>query len=258
MRRIYIAWRLPGEQWFPIGFLTETAGQYAFVYTRGARQATEHGFRPLRMFPSLDEVYLSDDLFPVFANRLPVRFLRERPLVTGWLNLPPTADDLAILGRSEGLRSTDTFELFSAPEENGGRYQVECFVHGLRHRPPEAEALALTLQQGSPLVLEPEPENKSDRLAVKVLHERVHLGYVPRYLTKDMHRLLVYGDVQARVELVNRPPVPVQFRILCSLNAPWPPGFRPLQDEEFQPIVDTTAEQWVQSGQELGPASPRR
>jgi hypothetical protein len=128
----------------------------------------------------------------------------------------------------------------------------------LRHRPPEAEALALTLQQGSPLVLEPEPENKSDRLAVKVLHERVHLGYVPRYLTKDMHRLLVYGDVQARVELVNRPPVPVQFRILCSLNAPWPPGFRPLQDEEFQPIVDTTAEQWVQSGQELGPASPRR
>jgi hypothetical protein len=66
----------------------------------------------------------------------------------------------------------------------------------------------------------------------------VHIGFVPRYLCQDVHAVLSAAGEQAhaRVQRVNLPPTPAQFRVLCSLDAPWPEGFRPLANPDFEAL----------------------
>ena len=68
---LYVAWRLQAELhqgWGPVGRLEHDDGIYRFYYTRGAR--TLEGFKPFTEMASFDEVYESNELFPLFANRL--------------------------------------------------------------------------------------------------------------------------------------------------------------------------------------------
>ncbi len=66
----------------------------------------------------------------------------------------------------------------------------------------------------------------------------VHIGFVPRYLCQDVHALLSVAGEQtlARVQRINPPPTPAQFRVLCSLDSPWPEGFRPLANPDFETL----------------------
>ena len=74
MKSVYMAWQAhdPSRAWFPIGRLDfdEERKQYEFAYTRGASFASAKGFSPLVAFPSLQERYVSQELFPIFQNRL--------------------------------------------------------------------------------------------------------------------------------------------------------------------------------------------
>ena len=54
--------------WSPIGRLEFKDGTYRFAYTNGARTAA--GFTPFSGMENLEEIYESNELFPVFANRL--------------------------------------------------------------------------------------------------------------------------------------------------------------------------------------------
>lgn len=54
--------------WSPIGRLEFDRGTYRFAYTKGARTAA--GFTPFSGMEDLEQIYESNDLFPVFANRL--------------------------------------------------------------------------------------------------------------------------------------------------------------------------------------------
>jgi hypothetical protein len=114
------------------------------------------------------------------------------------------------------------------------------FVHGLRRRGPEAEKAARRLRPGDGVALEPEPDNPADPEALRVLTRAngTHLGFVPRYLCRDVHQLReACGDeVRARVRRVNPPPTPAQFRVLCTLEAPWPRGFDPVSAPDFEPL----------------------
>lgn len=115
------------------------------------------------------------------------------------------------------------------------------FVHGIRHVPLPAQARISTLRPGESLVLEPENNNTDDSQAVAVLTEgdRVRIGYVPRYLAREVRALLAECDasfVQLQVERVNGR-APLQQRLLCRMKACWPDGFSPCRGDEFQPIV---------------------
>ena len=68
---LYVAWRHQAELhqgWGPVGRVEHDDGIYRFYYTRGAR--TLEGFKPFTEMANFDEVYESNELFPLFANRL--------------------------------------------------------------------------------------------------------------------------------------------------------------------------------------------
>jgi hypothetical protein len=236
---LYLVWRQPERRWWPIGRLSREGTQYVFQYTRGALAAQDAGFRPLLTFPELTTAYVANELFPLFANRLPPTSRADYRSFVEALDLQGEQDPLVLLARSGGERQTDTFEVFPAPQRTpNGRFETTFFVRGLRFRPTATQEEALRLRSGDPLTLEPEPENPHDALAVRVLSElRTHLGHVPRYLAPDLQRLGEVGvPLEVRVRRVNPPPTPMQFRILCELSALWPEDFAPLRGEEFEPL----------------------
>ena len=73
MKTLFLAWQAPDmRQWFPVGRLDADAehSNYVFQYTRGAIAAQDGGFHPMASFPRLEERYQSDELFPMFMNRV--------------------------------------------------------------------------------------------------------------------------------------------------------------------------------------------
>jgi hypothetical protein len=243
MSTLYLAWKQPDHRWWPVGRLSREESDYVFTYTRGARSAEEVGFRPLSSFPDFEQVYVSKQLFPMFRNRLPPQSRPDYEDFIEWLDLERgEVDPLVVLARSGGERETDMFEVFPIPERNAdGRYGPTFFVHGLRHRGPSAEEEVRRLRPGDILALESEPENPHDPRALRIhrihtLVRGVQIGFLPRYLCQDVHALLsAAGErAQVRVQRVNPPPTPAQFRVLCSLDSAWPQGFRPLAGPDFE------------------------
>jgi hypothetical protein len=242
MNSLFLSWRQPGNRWWPVGLLSHDAEGYVFSYTEGVYAAARAGFRPLSAFPDFDQVYRSSTLFPIFQNRLPPRSRPDYGEFVEWLDLPRDERNLILLlARSGGQRETDMFEVFAGPEpQPDGRYRSTFFLHGLRHRGPEAEREVARLEVGDELTLEEEPDNPVDPRAIRVLAKvnGVHIGFVPRYLCTDAHTVVAAagGASHVRVRRLNPAPTPVQFRVLCELDAPWPVGFVPLAGPEFRAI----------------------
>ena len=240
MSVLYLAWRQPGYRWWPIGRLTRQGQDYEFAYTRGAVEAGTAGFRPLLAFPERNEVYRSETLFPVFANRVMNPSRPEFRSYLEWLALPPTErDPLVLLARNGGRRETDVFEVFAAPEPSeDGRYRITFFVHGLRHRPPASQAIAEELRAGERLEPRPDPENPSDPEALAIFARGQHVGFAPRYLRSDLRSLEEASPGQGwlTVVRVNPTPTPMQFRVLASYEAPWPERFRAFSEPAFEPL----------------------
>jgi len=148
MNTLYLAWQDPlSRRWFTIGRLTTDEGGYRFVYTQGAREAQQLGqFQPLSSFPNLDGLYWSDELFPLFSNRLLRPSRPDYREFTEWLDCPGCVNDpIALLARSGGQRGTDLLQVFASPQrEASGEYRTHFFVHGLSHLPAPCRERAET------------------------------------------------------------------------------------------------------------------
>lgn len=243
--RLYVAWRSEepdAVRWVPVGLLERSpSGGYRFVYTHGAR--TLRGFH----FPAMSdlaEVYESEELFPMFANRLLNTSRPEYRASLVWSGFDPDnpPDPIQLLGVTQGLRQTDALEVFPCPQpDSEGCFVAKFFLHGLRHAGPAAIERVESLMAGEQLQIHPEDDNLHDPNAVgvwTVLSGEHRIGYVPRYLARDVRTL--YAEcgtdfVELFVERVN-PRAPLQQRVLCRMNACWPEGFEPCAGEEFQPI----------------------
>ena len=242
MNSLFVAWRAndaTGGIWGPVGRLHFDGQQYWFCYTQGARKL--RGFRPFSPMDDLDQVYVSETLFPLFANRLLSPSRPEYDAYLRWGGFdpdnPPTP--LAILGVTEGIRQTDSVEVFPCPAPDAdGCYLNRFFLHGIRWMPPAALERIGQLQPKQELLLKPEPTNAADRNAVAVYtqSEPTQIGYVPRYLAHDVARLLQdCSFTELVVEQLNRD-APLQQRLLCCMRSCWPTGFRPCSGADFLPI----------------------
>lgn len=254
MATLFLAWQDPrGRRWYPIGRLTSTAGEfYTFAYTKGAEEARqEAGFQPSVSFPELSTAYVSERLFPLFANRLLTPARPEYQEYLQWLSIPADEhDSVAILARSGGRKVTDSLEVFARPERNAdGDYSIHFLLHGLSHTPVPSVERASRLNRGEQLLLMRDFQNPKDpdalalRTAETVERDIYIVGYVPRYLRGDILKLIqLKATPHIFVERVNPSPAPVQFRVLCRAIMPWPEGFEPLSGPEYQPLVPEAAE----------------
>jgi hypothetical protein len=109
--------------------------------------------------------------------------------------------------------------------------------------PDGARALLGELRTGESLGFMLDVSNRNDRHAVAVRacppRERFIIGYLPRYLAKDMAdlcRLVDPVEIRLNVERVNNN-APLQQLLLCSVDAPWPASFQPCGGDEFQPVA---------------------
>jgi hypothetical protein len=224
-----------------VGKLTFDGSVYQFVYTKGAQKSPR--FIPFGRMTDLRVTYESDELFPLFANRLLSKSRPEYRELLRWLNLREHDDDpLALLARTGGLRETDSMEVFPCPERTSkNQYHVHFFVHGIRHLPERAIESIEKLKEGEPLFLMQDLQNPYDPLALAL---RTHdpatfVGYCPRYLSEDLLTILSERGADAvsvTVERVNRE-APLQLRLLCNVTGCWPAGFSPCSGEMYEPLV---------------------
>lgn len=249
MRTLFLAWQDPvGRRWYPVGRLTYDRDIYQFVYTHGAVEAQQNSnFRPLAPLDSLEKVYESEELLPLFANRLLATSRPDYREFVECLNIPQGKEDpIAILARTGGRRVTDSFEVFPCPEpDEEGRYRVHFFAHGLRHFPEACQRRILDLEVDERLLLMWDLQNEYDPGALMLrtndqsAGDRYPVGYCPRYLVEDFFEVLKRDPdhLYVAVERVNRPPAPLQLRLLCGMTARWPAdASRPFSSQQYQPI----------------------
>jgi hypothetical protein len=241
---LFVAWQNPStRRIFPVARLLRrsTEPKWEFVYIEGARTALEHGFELFHGFRSLEDVTRSEELPPLFGNRLMPKTRSEYPVYLQRLGLDQDAEEIPVLARSEGLRASDPVELFGLPAYDTARqrYRFYFFLRGIRYV-EGAEACIAGLRAEHLLDLRPEPRNPVDGLAICV-HGRpseAKIGWVPATLVEDLHELRQRGsELSVTVQQINPHPGPVQTRVLCRLEASFVEGFVPLATERYRPIA---------------------
>lgn len=248
---LYVAWRSSEgnvPQWGPVGRLDNELGHYRFVYTKGVKSLKD--FSPFPGMMDMEQVYESDDLLPVFQNRMLSRSRPEYRDFLKWSGFDPDVppNPLDLLGVTEGLRATDKLELFPCPRPDAdNHYNIKFFLHGVRYMPDAVRGEIGKVEVGESLGFMFDVSNWVDPFAVAVRtcppRDRLLIGYMPRYLARDVKTLFdsqQARDIRLAVARVN-PDAPMQQRLLCHMDAPWPESFSPCAGEEFQPIVEELA-----------------
>lgn len=245
METIFLTWRSQKNQkWYPIGLLNN-GDMFRFRYTQGVLEANkECGFRPFECFPSFTDTYYSKNLFPLFENRLPSKNRNDYETYLEYLNLDGNMDDpITILGRSGGQRQTDYCELFTPPQpDNDGKFHSHFFARGLSHFAESTVERINQLREKESLELMHDFQNDYDPNAFLIRTEdQINLGFVPRYLGRDLINIKNFQEeISLSVERVNKEPAPTQFRLLCSLTANWPAGYKLFAGDEFMPVNDSS------------------
>lgn len=239
MKALFVAYQdTVSRTWTPVARLTHDGKFYHFAYTRGARNLPN--FVPFGRMNELDAEYVSEQIFPLFANRLLPKSRPEYNDYLNWLGLNGVDHDiLEELARTRGLRATDSLELIPCPEPtSSNQYEVYFFCRGIRHMTADSQARSLTLVKGEQLYLTKDIQNVSDGMALILrTDDPVSLvGYVPRYYSAEFSRLIDLVGAEApkvTVEKVNAD-APIQYRVLCKFSAPWPVEFQPCQAGSYE------------------------
>ncbi|MEN6489046.1 MAG: HIRAN domain-containing protein [Smithella sp.] len=238
---LIVTWQNPiTHSWVPVGQLQYKNNKYYFKYTIGAKK--ESNFIPFGQMNNLDDSYESEELFPLFKNRLLPKSRPEYNDYLNWLNLDEdTIDPLEELARTTGIKATDSLQLFMIPEKTNEMYNVTFFSHGIRHLTPHYIERVGHLSYGNKLYLMKDIQNKFDpyALVLRTDDPAEIVGYCPRFFVCDFGELIKKNGadkVDVSVIKVNLNS-PLQFRLLCQFSTAWPADFVPFKDEAFQTIV---------------------
>jgi hypothetical protein len=250
MKSLFVAWKKEsGSGWFPVGRLDADIAPepYKFRYLQGALQAKkECDFVPFDNFPDFRKQYVSDELFPFFANRLQnpnqpsfPEYLRRLGLDKG---RKTAFDPIEVLAVSQGLRATDSLEIFPKVEPaEGGQFAIKFFLHGLGHVLPAAIDRILKLRPGEDLSIVLEDKNPdTGMIAIQLqTQDRLPIGYAPHYLLSDLLQVIrgFESASSAQVSRMNPPPAPPGQRVLVLFKGCWPDGYQPMSGEEFRALA---------------------
>ncbi|RLV58378.1 restriction endonuclease [Parashewanella curva] len=224
---VFLAWQSPeSREWHVVGALSETGSGYEFHYTKGALRAEK--FVPFSGMDNINKSYVSEELFPLFYNRLLSQRRPEYPKFIEWLGLKNSeATPLNILARSGGMRGTDQLQVFRRVEiKKSGEFEHFFFAHGLSHMTESAQKRIELLAQGDKLFLclDCQNDNDSKAILIRVDNPVEAIGYCPRYLAKDIQKLMrLSSNISISVESVSQD-APSNYRILCKLEGVVEPG----------------------------------
>lgn len=245
MTTLYLAWQdYNSRRWFPVGRLDADENAqptaYEFAYISGAEEARQQAqFHPIIGFPELAELYRSDELFPLFRNRLMNRRRPDRPAYLQQLGLNPDDWNPVSELAASGLHR-DNFEVFPAvvPDDDG-RFDTRFVLHGLRHTNADSIRRTETLVGGEPLQLSFELNNPVVVHAITVkTSDQYMLGWLPRYLVDGLHQDDAWKvtEVKAAVAQLNRD-APLSHRLLVNFSGKLPPGFRMEDLPQYRPLA---------------------
>jgi len=241
MKSLFVAWQDPeSRQWATVGRLSQMEGRFHFTYTQGAKN--QSNFIPFGRMTDLKAEYVSEELFPLFKNRVLAKSRPEYAQYLQWLGLDAAKYDvLDELERTGGIRATDSLEMFPCPtptEQNN--YEVYFFTRGLRHLHDENRKRTSELKEGDKLNVMLDPQNEYDphALMIRTCDPITLVGYAPRYFSSEFTKLMNRvgaKNVKVTVERVNAE-APLQYRVLCRIQAPWPVNFQICETDEFRSL----------------------
>jgi hypothetical protein len=248
MKTMFLAWQDHGATrlWYPIGRLDADLekSSFQFGYTLGAKQASQKaGLKPLDAFPDFTEVFRSNELFPLFKNRIVGVDRQDFQDYLRQLDLSPEeADPLEILALTGGERETDNLEVFPRIKRHGdGSFRCRFFLHGWRHVNEAAQNRLKSLKSGESLQVAIELTNPVTTLAIQLqTPEEYHMiGWAPRYLVNDLCAVIGkdFNQLKARIVRINPSPAPAKQRILIELTGRWPQGYDPMSTSDFTLIT---------------------
>ena len=240
---IFLAWqdKAQTKRWFPIGRLDMSHdGFCTFKYIQGVKDAIyEVGFKPLPAFPDFTKEYCSDELFPMFQNRV---MNRNRGDFAGYLNQMDLSGDpnpLEILSVDGGQRETDHFEVFPLLLcDGGGHFSCRFFLHGWRYIAKYSQKRLASIQAGDPLLVTLELTNLKTKLGLQIqTMDYCMIGWAPCYLANDLNKAMLHEnekpeDIETKVIKVNHD-APMHQRYLIEFKGRFK-KYRPMQSEEFK------------------------
>ena len=243
MKALFVAWQDPKTRsWVPVGRLTHDNNLFRFEYTRGAADMGDD-FQLFGVMKDLYSSYVSDALFPLFSNRVLPKSRPEYKTYLQWLGMSESAYDvMEELSLTGGFRATDSLEIFPCPEPTtNDKYEVYFFSRGLRHMHSENMERANELVRGDRLYLMLDIQNEYDphALVIRTQEPVTLVGYAPRYYSGEFSSVVNevgQENIKVTVEQVNKD-APLQYRVLCKLESPWPTNFTPCVKGQFKTLV---------------------
>lgn len=184
---LWLIWKEPlSHKRFKIGILIKLNDGYEFSYVDPELgEARKVGFNFFPGFNDLSKTYKNNELFINIASRLPNKGRIDYLEILNSYNLDKESSDFDILKATRGRTLTDNYEFVPAFDLN----KIEFDVAGTRHC-RDINKCKDFLKINRVLYLEQEPNNKNDENAVKVVLKEngklYHLGYVPRYYSKEL------------------------------------------------------------------------
>jgi hypothetical protein len=242
---LYVAWQNPATRaWQTVARLSRAGDGYELVFTRGVTSLPTIPSDLFRM--DVAKKYSADGLFPLFRNRLPPRSRTDFPKIAQWLNLMGDEDEFVLLSRFGLIPGTDSLLVYPEPEVVSGTYALEFFVHGIDQVNDRVLKLDGALGAGKRLLplLDVQNPVDPDAVAIRYVDPPALIGYVPAFYAPDFRHLLLQPGLAAKAQLsVVRfnEDAPNRLRLLCKFESPVPQGFRALNSESHQPMIDKAA-----------------
>lgn len=192
---ILLVWKAPEtRKRHVVGQLSKN-GQYEFSYLPSVDEAIKEGFELVIPFSDTKITYKSDKLFSIFSSRLPDRKRRGIEEILKKYDLTEY-DEYKLLKRSGARLPIDSLEFVDPiPEEGdvsrrfyiaGPRYYIGCQGTTCDQ--------SINLEINEELKIVPQPDNKHDPNALKILNKMCELlGYIPRHFSEAVCKRLYNG-----------------------------------------------------------------
>ncbi|MDM8346031.1 HIRAN domain-containing protein [Pseudochrobactrum sp. sp1633] len=251
MSTYFLNWQDPENRaWYPVGKLFHTQDLYIFAYTKGSLRSSN--FVTFGNLNDKNAVYVSNELFPIFANRVMNSKRPDYQRYASWAGLDSQeqSDSLKLMARMGGGKATDNLQVYQVPERDcEDRYRTVFFAHGLSHLPSESQCRAQSLIEGQQVYPLLDIQNPYDRSAVAIRSQDPSslIGYCPRYLARDINKLVKgrRNNLVITIKKVNED-APPQFMLLCEAVGHWPLNFEPCSSPDHKTIVDLNLKQLVE------------